>query len=224
MNHRETSKMDEQETVWREPLTPTALLQRTMRIFPNREAVIHGKERWTWARFGLEVGRLAGALERAGIQSGDRVAVLLHNSPIHLAMHFSAPLLTAPFVSINTRLAPSEIEYILQHCGAKILLVDPELAAPLGNLLETCPDLELVVEVPDDEIAARADQVDYASFVKDAPIRDLEARVEDEDTLLSINYTSGTTGRPKGVMYTHRGAMMNAMGQIATHSLTRRPL
>ena len=218
------SKM--QELVWREPLTPTALLQRTIRVFPDREAVIHGTERWTWTRFGEEVGRLAGALERAGIEAGDRVAVLLHNSPIHLAAHFSAPLLLAPLVSINTRLAPPEIEYILQHSGSKILLIDPELAIPLGNLLETCPDLECVIEVEDGAVQIQSDRVgftsSYAAFTKDAPILDLEPRVEDEDAVLSINYTSGTTGRPKGVLYTHRGAMMNAMGQIATHSLTRK--
>jgi fatty-acyl-CoA synthase len=216
---------DAKELVWREPLTPTALLQRTVRVFPDREAVIHGTERWTWSRFGEEVGRLAGALERAGIGAGDRVAVLLHNTPIHLAAHFSAPLLTAPLVSINTRLAPPEIEYILRHSGSKILLVDPELALPLGNLLESCPDLERIIEVEDSAAQSRTEPVDftssYAAFTKDAPTLPLEPRVEDEDAVLSINYTSGTTGRPKGVLYTHRGAMMNAMGQIATHSLTR---
>ena len=90
------------ESVWREPMTPTALLQRTLRVFPNREAIVHGAERWNWVRFGEEVGRLAGALDRAGIAAGDRVAVLLPNTPIHLAAHFSMPLLNAPLVSINT--------------------------------------------------------------------------------------------------------------------------
>ncbi len=209
------------ESVWREPMTPTALLQRTLRVFPNREAIVHGTERWNWARFGEEVGRLAGALERAGIAAGDRVAVLLPNTPIHLAAHFSMPLLNAPLVSINTRLSPAEIEYILQHSGSKILLVDPELAPPLDEILPNCPSLEHVIEVADGDVAARPGRPDYASFTHDAPVLDLQPRLEDEDLLLSVNYTSGTTGRPKGVMYTHRGAMMNAMGQIATHSLTR---
>ncbi len=209
------------ESVWREPMTPTALLQRTLRVFPNREAIVHGAERWNWARFGEEVGRLAGALERAGIAAGDRVAILLPNTPIHLAAHFSMPLLNAPLVSINTRLSPAEIEYILQHSGSKILLVDPELAPQLDEILPNCPSLEHVIEVADGDVAARSGRPDYASFTHDAPVLDLQPRLEDEDLLLSVNYTSGTTGRPKGVMYTHRGAMMNAMGQIATHSLTR---
>jgi fatty-acyl-CoA synthase len=212
---------DRTKEVWREPMTPTALLQRTLRVFPEREAIVHGSDRWNWRRFGEEVGRLAGALERAGVGAGDRVAVLLPNSPVHLAAHFAAPLLTAPLVSINTRLAPPEVEYILKHSGSKVLLVDPQLVIPLNEILKKCPDLEYVIEVADGDFAPRPGKYDYDSFLRDAPVLDLEPRLEDEDQLLSINYTSGTTGRPKGVMYTHRGAMMNAMGQIATHSLTR---
>jgi fatty-acyl-CoA synthase len=212
---------DRPNAVWREPMTPTSLLQRTVRVFPEREAIVHGDERWTWRRFAAEVGRLAGALERAGVEAGDRVAVLLPNSPIHLAVHFAAPLLTAPLVSINTRLAPAEIEYILRHSGAKILLVDPELAIPLDGILGNCSDLERVIEVADGDVAVRPGKVDYKDFTAGAPVVALEPRLEDEDQVLSINYTSGTTGRPKGVMYTHRGATLNALGQIATHSLTR---
>ncbi len=212
---------DPHRRVWHDPLTPTALLQRTLRVFPDREAIVHGKARWTWRRFGEEVGRLAGALERCGVRAGDRVAVLLPNTPVHLAAHFAAPLLVAPLVSINTRLSPGEIDYILRHSGAKVLLVDPELAEPLDGILGDCPDLQYVIEVADGDVAARPGRDDYASFTRDAPIHDLEPRVDDEDRVISINYTSGTTGRPKGVMYTHRGAMLNALGQIATHSLTR---
>ena len=105
---------NEHDDVWREPLSPTRLLERTLRVFPEREAIAYGVQRWSWRRFAEEVGRLAGALEGAGVAAGDRVAVLLHNSPIHLAIHFAAPLLAAPLVSINTRLAPGEIEYILR--------------------------------------------------------------------------------------------------------------
>ena len=212
---------EEHASVWRDPLTPTALLERTVRVFPDREAVVHGHERWSWRRFAEEVGRLAGALERAGVAAGDRVAVLLPNSPIHLAAHFAAPLLTAPLVSINTRLSAAEVGYILEHSGAKVLLVDPELVVPLDDAIAACPALEHVIEVDDGDVRARPGRRDYASFVGGAPVLPLEPRLDDEDAVLSINYTSGTTGRPKGVMYTHRGATLNALGQIATHSLTR---
>lgn len=195
--------IDQQRTVWRDPMTPISLLQRTLRVFPNREAVVHGTERWNWRRFAEEVGQLAGALERAGVEAGDRVAVLLHNSPVHLAAHFAAPLLTAPLVSINTRLAPAEIDYILRHSGAKILLVDPELVVPLDEMLVECPDLEYVIEVSDGDVAARPGKYDYASFLRGAPVLGIEPRLEDEDQVLSINYTSGTTGRPKEIGRAH---------------------
>lgn len=135
--------------VIREPLTPTLLLERTLRVFPQRVGVIHGDQRWSYQRFGEEVGQLAGALRRAGIESGDRVAVLMPNTPIHLAVHFAAPLLEAPLVSINTRLSAPEIQYVLEHSGAKLLLVDPELAPPLDDLLPGIEALRSVVEVAD---------------------------------------------------------------------------
>jgi fatty-acyl-CoA synthase len=216
-----TGASDDHANVWRDPLTPTALLERTVRVFPEREAIVYGSQRWSWRRFSEEVGRLAGALERAGVSAGDRVAVLLPNTPIHLAAHFAAPLLTAPLVSINTRLSAAEVGYILEHSGAKVLLVDPELAAPLDDALAACPALEHVIEVADGDVDARPGRREYEAFVHDAPVLPLEPRLDDEDAILSINYTSGTTGRPKGVMYTHRGATLNALGQIATHSLTR---
>ncbi|MFP8873282.1 MAG: acyl--CoA ligase family protein [Myxococcota bacterium] len=207
--------------VFRDPLGPTTLLQRTLRVYPERVGVIHGNERWTYARLADEVGRLAGALVAAGIQRGDRVAVLLPNTPVHLAAHFAMPLLEAPLVSINTRLAPGEIAYILEHSGARILLVDPELAPPLDEVLPGIATLERVIEVADLDVPARDRAESYAAFTHDAPVLPIESRLTDENSLLSINYTSGTTGRPKGVMYSHRGATLNALGQIGAHSLTK---
>ena len=121
--------------VWTDPLTPLVMLKRTAAVFPKREAVVHGKLRWSYADLAHEVGRMAGALRRAGVGRHDRVAVLAPNTPAHLVAHFAMPLLGAPLVSINTRLAPPEIAYILDHCGAKVLLVDPELAPPLDAVL-----------------------------------------------------------------------------------------
>jgi len=121
--------------VWTDPLTPLVMLLRTARVFPKREAVVHGKLRWTYEQLAREVGHMAGALRRAGVGQGDRVAILAPNTPAHLVAHFAMPLLGAPLVSINTRLAPAEIAYILDHCGAKVLLVDPELAPPLDAIL-----------------------------------------------------------------------------------------
>ena len=99
-----------------------------MRVFPGKTAVVHGGSRWTWAEFAAYCGRFAGALERAGVGPGDRVAVLAPNVPALLAAHFAVPRLRAALVAINTRLSPAEVGYILDHSGAKVVLVDPELA------------------------------------------------------------------------------------------------
>jgi fatty-acyl-CoA synthase len=204
-----------------DPLTPTNLLARTLHVFGERIGVVYRDEEWSYARFGEEVGRLAGALRRAGIGHGDPVAVLLPNTPIHLAATFSMPLLGAPLVSINTRLAPAEIAYIVQHSGARILLVDAELAPDLDDALSGIESLEQVVEVADEAHPARPDRRSYEQFVASAEVLPIQARLEDENTLLAINYTSGTTGQPKGVMYSHRGATLNALGQIGALSLSK---
>ena len=209
------------EDVWIDPMSPTLILERTLRVFPQRVGVIHGDQRWTYARFGEEVARLAGALRRAGVRPGDRVAVLLPNTPLHLVAHFALPLIEVPLVSVNTRLASAEIAHILEHSGAKVLLVDPELAPPLDSVLSGLEHLQHVVEVPDGDVSARAGKTTYEDFVEGADPVPIRSVLSDENALLSINYTSGTTGRPKGVMYTHRGAYLNAMGQIAALSLTR---
>jgi fatty-acyl-CoA synthase len=202
-------------------LTPTLLLERTLRVFPDRVAVIHGIECWTWMRFAEEVGRLAGALSRAGVERGERVAILMPNGPVHLAADFALPLIEAPIVSINTRLAAAEIGYILEHSGAKVLLVDPELAPPLDNILPGIAGLEHIIEVGDGDVLARPGRRSYEGFVSGADMLPIRSSLRDENALLAINYTSGTTGRPKGVMYSHRGATLNALGQIGTLSLDK---
>jgi len=208
-------------SVFRDSLTPVVLLQRTLRVFPGRTAVIHGEQRLSYADLGELVGRMAGALRRAGIAPGDRVAVLSPNTPWHLAAHFALPMLGAPLVSINTRLAAREIAYILQHSGARILLVDPELAPPLDAVLPEIPTLERVVEVPDVGLPARPGRESYADFAAGAPVLPIESSLADEEAVLSINYTSGTTGMPKGVMYTHRGAYLNALAQVGGLGFTK---
>ena len=198
--------MPEHRDVWTDPLTPLVFLERTLRVFPTRTAVIHGEERFSYERFAEEVGRMAGALRRAGVAVGDRVAILAPNTPLHLASCFAAPLLRAPLVSINTRLAPAEIEYILGHSGAQVLLVDSELAPLVDGMQGRVAALERVIELPDPCIPLTGAVEAYPEFAADAPVLPIESPLDDEDALLSINYTSGTTGMPKGVMYTHRGA------------------
>jgi fatty-acyl-CoA synthase len=213
--------MSEHEQVWKDPLSPVVFLERTLRVFPERTAVIHGSLRWTYRQLAEEVGRMAGALRASGIAEGDRVAILSPNTPWHLAAHFAAPLLAAPLVSINIRLAGPEIAYILEHSGARTLLIDPEYAHLIDDAREEIPTLARVIEIDDGFVPVRPGKEAYTDFVRGAEVLPIRTSVDDEDTLLSINYTSGTTGMPKGVMYTHRGAHQNALGQAQALGLNR---
>ncbi len=213
--------MSEHEQVWKDPLSPVVFLERTLRVFPERTAIIHGTLRWTYRQLAEEAGRMAGALRRAGVRAGDRVAILSPNTPWHLAAHYAAPLLAAPIVSINIRLAGPEVTYILEHSGSRVLLIDPEYAHLADEARDRLETLERVVEIDDGFVQVREGQESYEDFVRDAEVLPIQVSVEDEDTTLSINYTSGTTGMPKGVMYTHRGAHQNAIGQGQALGLNR---
>jgi fatty-acyl-CoA synthase len=213
--------MSDHRSVWSDPLTPVVFLVRSARVFPERIAVIHGVERWSYARFAEEVGRMGAALRRAGVERGDRVAILSPNTPWHLAAHFAAPLIEAPLVSINIRLAPPEVGYILEHSGSRVLLIDPEYAPLVDGIRGGIRALERVVEIDDGFVEARPGKESYAEFARGVAPLPLESALSDEDSLLSINYTSGTTGEPKGVMYTHRGAYLNALGQAQSLALSR---
>jgi fatty-acyl-CoA synthase len=205
-------------------LTPLALFERSVRVFPDQPAVVYGDTRASWAEFAESVGRFAGALERAGIAPGDRVAVLAPNVPVALAAHFAVLRVRGVLVMINTRLAAGEIAYILDHSGAKIVLVDPELAPRILQAEGTRTARPLFVNAEDPVAGVTGTPLagpSFAEFVAGAPVLSPGAAVDDEQRVVSINYTSGTTGRPKGVMYTHRGVTLNALGEIQVHRLER---
>jgi fatty-acyl-CoA synthase len=203
-------------------LTPLALFERSVRVFPTQTAVIYGETRVSWAEFARQVGRFAGALERAGVAPGDRVAVLAPNVPVALAAHFAVPRVRGVLVMINTRLSAGEIAYILDHSGAKVVLVDPELAPRILEAEGTRSANPLLVNLEDPVAAVVGAPLPgprWDEFVDGAPVLSPGIALDDEQRVLSINYTSGTTGRPKGVMYTHRGALLNALGEVLVHRL-----
>jgi fatty-acyl-CoA synthase len=207
-----------------DPMTPLGLLERTLRVFPEKTAVVYGEMRWSWARFGEEVGRLAGALVRAGVAPGDRVAFLTPNTPELLVAHFAVLQARAVLVAINTRLKAEEVGYILEHSGAKIVFCDPELAPQVNGVPGGLSGAPILVNVEDPIAGITGTPLDgptYAAFVEGAPMLPVRADIDDEERLTSINYTSGTTGQPKGVMYTHRGAFLNALGEMYVHGLGR---
>jgi fatty-acyl-CoA synthase len=209
--------------VSRDALTPLVFLERTVRVFPRKTAVVYGNRRWTWSEFAQEVGRFAGALARAGIEPGDRVAVLAPNVPTVLAAHFAVLGLRAVLVTINTRLSADEVGYILNHSGARVVLVDPELADRVSDAprLDASP---LLVNLEDPIAGVAGSPLDgpsFDAFVDGADVLPVTGGTDDEDRVTSINYTSGTTGRPKGVMYTHRGTALNALSEMIVHKLER---
>jgi len=208
----------------RDPLSPLSLLERTLRVFPDKTAWVYGPERSSYAELGEEVGRLAGALVRAGVEPGDRVAFLAPNVPALLVAHFAVLLARGVLVAINTRLAREEVGYILDHSGARVVLCDPALADRVAGAPGGLRHRPLLVNVEDPVGGATGRPLDgpsYAELLEGADVLPVSNTCDDEDRFLSINYTSGTTGRPKGVLYTHRGAYLNALGEVVVHGLDR---
>jgi len=211
-------------SVCRDELTPLSFLERTVRVFPNKTAVVYGDVRRTWAEFAEDVGRFAGALVRAGVAPGERVAMLAPNVPALLAAHFAVLLVRGVLVAINTRLNESEVGYILDHSGAKVVIADPELAPRIAGAPGGLRARPRLVNL-EDPVAGMTDRVldgpTFSEFLDGADILPVAGGIDDENRITSINYTSGTTGRPKGVMYTHRGAALNALGALSVHGLER---
>ena len=199
--------------VYRTELTPISFLRRSAYVFPQKLAIVHGERRYTYAQFEERVNRLASGLRAMGLQKGDRVAFLCPNIPAMLEAHFGVPAAGGVLVAINTRLSSDEIGYILKHSGSRFLFVDQELEALVKPL-----DLNGVRVVRVDDTGAAGDP--YEDFLAAASPAPVPTWLEDEEETISINYTSGTTGRPKGVMYTHRGAYLNAIGEIVETAMT----
>jgi fatty-acyl-CoA synthase len=193
------------------PLTPLAFLERAAVVFPGKVAVVADDQRWTYAELAAQVTRLAQALRASGVEAGDRVAYLCPNVPELVVAHFGVPLAGAVLVAVNTRLSAEEVRYICDHSGARLLVVDAELLPALAPVLGELASVQEVVVVGDTTSGAALPYDDLLARGSDDP---LPWRVEDELTPISINYTSGTTGQPKGVVYTHRGAYLNAMSQV----------
>jgi acyl-CoA synthetase (AMP-forming)/AMP-acid ligase II len=196
--------------VSRTELDPTSFLHRSATIHPDRTAVVYGEQRRTYAELRERVNRLASALRARGLERHDRVAALLPNVPELLELHHAVPAAGGVLVAINVRLSAGEIGYILEHSGSRVLFVDPELAplaaqAPAGI-----------------EIVRTGDA--YEQLVAAGDPAGVESWLRDEEEPIAIDYTSGTTGRPKGVVYTYRGAYLNALGEVIEAELGHHPV
>ena len=206
------------------PLTPLSHLRRAARIFPHREAVVYRGFRKTYAEYHERCTRLASALVRLGIRPGDVVATLLPNLPAHCEAHFGVPACGAVLNTINTRLEADTIAYILDHGQARVVLCDTQFLSVLARAIEIMDGpAPGVIEVPDDEagVHAHSDHMSYEDFLATGDADFEWIMPEDEWESLALNYTSGTTGRPKGVVYHHRGAYLMTMGTVISWELPR---
>jgi fatty-acyl-CoA synthase len=195
-------------------LSPVQFLIRSANVYPDKTAVVYGDTRYTYSEFYARVNRLADALKKQGIGLDDKVAFLCPNIPPMLEAHSAVPMIGAVLVSINIRLSPSEISYIINHSDAKAVFVDTEFAKSVQPILKELNQVKFFVNICDGTDERPLPGTDYEDFLATGSPEPMPVAVENERQVATINYTSGTTGLPKGVMYHHRGAYLNALGEI----------
>ena len=205
------------------PLSPLSFLDRSVLAYPDRPAVTYGDRVYTYAEFDERVGQLARALQSVGVGRGDRVAIMAPNTPPMLEAKFGPLRIGAVLVPINIRLSSREIAYILNHSGAKVLVFDSEYAATVRRLMPNVSGVETFVQIVDSE--PRAEDIpgpEYEEFLASADSQREPCGLIDETGPICINYTSGTTGSPKGVVFHARGAWINAVGEALEVGLSAR--
>jgi len=213
------------------PITPLLFLERSAQIYPNRLAVIHGNLRQTWGQTYERCRRLASALSLHGIGLGDTVAVMLPNTPPMVEAHFGIPMVGAVLNALNTRLDPESIAFMLNHGEAKVVIVDPEFSGTMKKALEIAKKESgrdfVVIDVEENEFDVPGEKLGsltYEQLLAQGDPGYLWQVPADEWQAICLNYTSGTTGNPKGVVYHHRGAAMNAVSNILDWDINKHPV
>lgn len=208
-------------------LSPLSFIQRTARTYPDHESVVHGDRRYTWRETYARSRRLASALAKRGIGKNDTVAVMLANTPEMVECHFGVPACGAVLNTMNTRLDAATIAYVLNHGEAKVLIADTEFSATIKGALDKIGRRDITVIDVDDELAEtrgdRLGKTDYEALLAEGDEDFAWTLPADEWDAISLNYTSGTTGNPKGVVYHHRGAYLNAVSNALGWNLGHHP-
>jgi fatty-acyl-CoA synthase len=213
------------------PLTPISLIEWAADVYPDHCATIHGPIRRSWREQYRRARQLASVLAARDIGDGDTVAVMLPNTPPMVDAHFGVPMAGAVLNCINTRLDAANVAFILEHSDSKVFIVDREFSltakAALEQLAAAGKRVPFVIDVDDPEYTGpgeRVGAVEYEAFIADGDTSFVYALPPDEWDAIGLNYTSGTTGNPKGVVVHHRGAYLNAVGNVLAWHLPRHPV
>ena len=210
-----------------QPLTPLTFLKRAAAVFPDHPAVIHGTQTLSYAQFDARARRLASALARRGVKRGTTVSVMLANTPPMLEAHYGVPMTGAVLNTLNTRLDAAIIAFTLDHAGTEVLITDREFSKIIKEALGLAKTKPLVIDYDDPEFAGPGEPIgtiDYEAFLA-AGEEDFAWKMPpDEWEAIALNYTSGTTGDPKGVVYHHRGAYLLALGNVVTCGMGKHPV